>query len=183
MSQVIYDDLTLEQFRRLPEAKPSLEFFDGKVTQKVAAKRSHSVIQTLLCAELTSFAKREALGEAYVELRCTFGGSSIVPDLCFFDRRQVPREEDVTTPPDLIVEILSPGQTVTHASRRMEWCIDHGVRLGWLIQPSKQTIAVFHESAPKEVLGLDDVLDGRDVLPTFRLPLRDLFGWIHPATA
>jgi Uma2 family endonuclease len=34
MPHVIYDNLTLKQFLRLPERKPPLEYIDGKVVQK-----------------------------------------------------------------------------------------------------------------------------------------------------
>ena len=34
MGRVIYDSLTLEQFLKLPEAKPPLEYIDGLVVQK-----------------------------------------------------------------------------------------------------------------------------------------------------
>ncbi len=48
MPHAIFEDLTLERFLRLPEAKPALEFIDGKVVQKVSPKRTHSTIQLTL---------------------------------------------------------------------------------------------------------------------------------------
>ena len=35
MGHVVYDDLTLERFLRLPETKPALEYLRGKVVQKM----------------------------------------------------------------------------------------------------------------------------------------------------
>ena len=32
---------SLEEFLKLPEEKPALEYFDGKVTQKVSPKTRH----------------------------------------------------------------------------------------------------------------------------------------------
>jgi len=40
--------LTLEQFWALPEEKPSLEYLDGAVTQKVSSKARHSALQAAL---------------------------------------------------------------------------------------------------------------------------------------
>ena len=37
--------MTLEEFLKLPEEDPPLEFADGKVTQKVSPKAKHSVIE------------------------------------------------------------------------------------------------------------------------------------------
>ena len=104
-SEVIFDGLTLEQFLRLPEAKPALEYLDGKVVQKVSPKLDHSLIQADLPGRLNAHARARNLGRTFVELRCSFGGRSIVPDICFFARGRLPRNpngrylQDVFAPP------------------------------------------------------------------------------------
>jgi Uma2 family endonuclease len=184
MDHVIYDALSLDQFLRLPEAKPALEYIDGKVTQKMAAKRAHSALQNDLAAEIRAFARPRHLGRGYTELRCTFDGRSLVPDLVFFARGRIPKDEDgrqvddVFLPPDLMVEILSPGQTVKNLSIRLNWCVRHGVRLGWLIQPRRRRAYIFRADRSILTLELGQDLDGEDVLPGFRLPLATLFGWL-----
>jgi Uma2 family endonuclease len=178
---VIFDGLTLEQFLRLPEAKPALEYIDGKVVQKVAAKRAHSVLQTLLSARLLEHARPRRLGLPYIELRCTFGGRSLVPDLSFFVRGRIPKDakgklvDDVFLAPDWAIEIISPGQTVKNLSARLTWCVAHGVRLAWLIQPTRERALIFR---PVETLERDAILSGEDVLPGFALTLAELFGWL-----
>src|SRR4051812_31949615 len=75
----IYVGMTLDQFLVLPEAKPALEFLDGLVVQKVSPKTTHSVLQTELVARVREYARPRRLGSPYIELRCTFGGRSMVP--------------------------------------------------------------------------------------------------------
>ena len=124
------------------------------------------------------------LGLPYPELRCTFGGESIVPDLCVFARGRIPRDEhgrlvdDVFLPPDLAIEILSPGQTLKSLGAKLSRCVRHGVRLGWLIQPRRSRVFVFRPDRPVETLELGGVLQGEDVLPGFALPLSEMFGWL-----
>ncbi len=181
---VIYRGITLEQFLRLPEAKPALEYIDGMVVQKVSPKTTHSVLQLHLGSYLLAFGRRMKLGLPYPELRCTFGGRSIVPDIAFFARGRIPRDkrgkrvDDVFLPPDLMIEIISPGQTVKALSARASWCVDHGVHLCWVIQPRKDRVHVFRPGQPPEVLELGDTLSGSLVLPEFALPLEELFGWL-----
>jgi Uma2 family endonuclease len=133
--QMIYDDLTLKQFLRLPEAKPALESIDGKV----APKRSHSVLATLLCTHMIGYSRPRKLGLVYIELRCTFGGRSLVPDLCFIPRGRIPRGpdgdpvDDIFFAPDLAIEMIFPGQTVKNLFARLTWCVRNGVRLAWLM--------------------------------------------------
>jgi Uma2 family endonuclease len=181
MDRVIFRSISLERFLRLPEAKPALEYIDGEVIQKVSPKQTHSVMQAELLVEMMQFARRGRLGRAYPELRCTIGGNSLVPDVCFIASDRVPRDEDgqlvddITIPPDLWVEIISPGQTVRSMSARLLWCLGQGVRLGWLVQPRRERVYVFEPGAAHRVLGRGDDLDGGAVLPGFRMALAGLF--------
>lgn len=184
MPHVIYDTLTLKQFLRLPEAKPALEYIDGMVIQKVSPKTTHSVIDSMLVLRLLSHARPRRQGFAYIELRCTFDGRSLVPDISYFVTGRIPRDrkgkrvDDVFLAPDLAIEIISPGQTVKDLSARLSWCIDHGVRLAWLIQPTKSRVYVFRPESPRSILERGETLDGGEVLPGFELPLAELFGWL-----
>jgi Uma2 family endonuclease len=184
MGRVVYDDLTLEKFLRLPETKPALEYLQGKVVQKVSPKTTHSVLQMMLGSHILNYAMPRKLGRPYPELRCTYGGESIVHDLCFFERGRIPRDEhgrlvdDVLLPPDLAIEILSPGQTVKNLGAKLSCSMDRGVRLGWLIQPRRSKVFVFRPDRPVEALELGGTLQGEDVLPGFALPLAEMFGWL-----
>jgi Uma2 family endonuclease len=80
--------------------------------------------------------------------------------------------------PDLVIEILSPGQTVKALSSRLSRCLAQGVRLAWLVQPSQRRVFVFRPGHPPETLGIGDELLGEGVLPGFRLPLAEMFGWL-----
>ena len=184
MSTAVREVLTLEQFLQLPEIKPPLEFLQGRVVQKVSPTLPHGAIAIDLGSAINQHARPRRLGRAFVEVRCSFGGESFVPDLCFFVRGRVPKDsggqlvEKVFQPPDLAVEIISPGQTVAQLSARLERCIRKGVRLAWLIQPRRRRVFVFHPGQTRQTLELGDVLPGEDVLPGFALPLDELFGWL-----
>jgi len=181
---VIFEGLSLEQFLALPEAKPALEYIDGKVVQKVSPKATHSVLQSNFPSCIDGHARPRGLGRAYPELRCTFGGRSIVPDVSFFARGRLPRDkrgrllDDVFQPPDLAIEILSRGETIRNLSAKLEFCIRNGVRLGWLVQPTRDRVFVFRPGHPAEILEGAAVLTGDGVLPDFTLPLPELFGWL-----
>ena len=181
---VIFEGLTLEEFLRLPEAKPALEYLDGKVVQKVSPKVTHSVFQRNFLVHLDGHAHARRLGRCYPELRCTFGGRSLVFDLSDFARGRLPRDQqgqfldDVFLPPDLAVEILSRGQTIRKMTSRLEFCVRSGVRLAWLVQPTKKRVFVFRPGRPNEILEGAVVLSGEDVLPDLTLPLAELFGWL-----
>ena len=61
----------------------------------------------------------------------------------------------------------------------MTWCVQNGVRLAWLIQPTRSRVFVFQPDRATKTLEAGDVLCGEDVLPGFALPLDEMFGWLY----
>jgi Uma2 family endonuclease len=176
--------VSVEQFLKLPEIKPPLEFVCGRVIQKCASGMSHSTIRSNLAGCILEYAKRRKLGHAFFSLRYTFGGESRVPDVSFIARDRFPRDkrgrlaEDVMVAPDLAVEILHPGQTTKELTSKLIRSINQGVRLGWLIQPRKEQVTIYKPGRPVKVLRSGEILEGDDVLPGFGLPLDEMFGWV-----
>src|SRR5947208_16599976 len=85
--------LTLEAFLKLPEKKPALEFEDGRATQKVSPKGRHSVLQAKVAEYLNRFAEPRKLAFAFPELRATYAGISLVPDVSVYRWERIPRDE------------------------------------------------------------------------------------------
>lgn len=77
--------------------------------------------------------------------------------------------------PSLAVEVLSASNTPAEMRRKLQDYFTAGVRLVWFIDPVVQTARVFTSPGRGRSIGRDGVLDGGDVLPGFRLPLRELF--------
>jgi Uma2 family endonuclease len=76
--------MTLVEFLWLPETKPANEFIDGQIIQKPMPQGKHSLIQGELTVNIKAAFKPQRLVRAYPELRCSFGGRSIVPDVTVF---------------------------------------------------------------------------------------------------
>lgn len=173
--------LTLEEFRALPEEEPALEYEDGTVTQKMSPKAHHSAIQYELAARFNQFALPRRLARAFPELRVTFGGVSYVPDisLILWDRIPVDASgtllQDVIEPPDVVVEILSPGQGVTALVGRCVWYVEQGVKVALLVDPAERTILLFRIDQHPRVLAGEDGIELEDVLPGFQATVKDVF--------
>ncbi len=181
--------LTLGEFLRLPEEKPALEYIDGRIEPKdspLSPQRLHSAIQTELAACLNQFARPAGLGRAFVELRCTFAGRSIVPDVVFQLPEHIPVDargrftNESTIPPDIHIEVISPKQGLRKAREKLTHATVHGCPLGWLIDPERDIVEVYRAGRPPERLASDGFLDGEPVLPGFRLPVSEVFGWLMP---
>ena len=82
--------LTLEEFLKQPETKPASEFIDGRVEQKLMPQGKHSRLQLRFCEQVNEVAEANQCAIAFPELRCTFGGRSIVPDATVFHWERIP---------------------------------------------------------------------------------------------
>jgi Uma2 family endonuclease len=173
--------MTLEQFLRLPEEEPALEYWDGEVTQKVSPKGPHSALQAGFVELLSQIAGRGRPFRVFTEARITFSGISTVPDLLIYRRERVPRDpsgdvaEDFTTPPDVAVEIISPGQSRTQLLARCRWYVVNGTRLGLFADPRRRVVRLFRAGTESGDLRGSSVLDLRDVLPGMTLTVDDFF--------
>ncbi len=79
--------------------------------------------------------------------------------------------------PDLAVEVASPTQYHPAMDAKARLYLGAGTRLVWVIWPRYQQVDVWHPGATArtKTLGIDDTLDGEDVVPGFTLPVATLF--------
>jgi Uma2 family endonuclease len=186
MVQTPLKPLCLEEFLTLPETKPASEFFDGQITQKPMPQGKHSTIQCDLGTTINGALKPGKTARAYPELRCTFGGRSIVPDIAIFTWERIPRDTNgkvantFSIAPDWTIEILSPDQSQTKVVRNILHCLDHGTQMGWLIDPEEEmifvylanrTIAVFDKPAQR--------LPVPDFAAVVEVTIEQIFSWLE----
>jgi Uma2 family endonuclease len=175
--------LTLEEFLRLPEEKPALEYADGEVTRKVSPKFRHGRLQYVT----TGYLDRPGLSVAASEARVTFAGRSYVPDVVAFTWERRPLDElgefpdDVTIPPDIAVEIRSPDQSLREQIAKCRWYVANGVRVSPLIDPITRTVRVFRPDDEQGPLAGDDLVDLSDVIPECRFTVAELFAALRPS--
>lgn len=177
--------LTLEEFLKLPETKPASEYIDGQIIQKPMPQGEHSAIQTEFSTAINAVLKPKKVARAFSELRCTFGGRSIVPDIAVFTWERIPRKENggvnniFAIAPDWTIEILSPDQSQTKVTKNILHCLNHGTQMGWLIDPDEQTLFIYYPDRPTEVFEQPTAqLSMPSFAHEFQLILGDLFSWL-----
>jgi Uma2 family endonuclease len=185
MVQTPAKPLTLEEFLKLPETEPASEYIDGQIIQKPMPQGKHSVIQGELIIVINAVVKPKKVARAFPELRCTFGGRSIVPDVAVFAWERIPRNENggvanvFKVAPDWIIEILSPDQSATKVTKKILHSLKHETQMGWLIDPDEQTIFVYQSNQQPEVFDEpDDELPVPPFASELRLTVGDVFGWL-----
>lgn len=140
--------LTIEQFLKLPhlQESPASEHVDGVAVQKSMPKTRHAILQKRLMTEID---RHSELYTAPPELRCSFAGQSVVPDIAVnaWERIHVNEmgepEDNVTAAPDWSIEILSPDQKANRLIDNLLHCIKHDSRLGWMLDPDDYSVLIF----------------------------------------
>ena len=77
--------------------------------------------------------------------------------------------------PDLVVEVVSPGNSVADAQLRAQMWLDAGVRLVLTAYIQTSEIHAHHNDGTVQVFGIADTLTCEPVLPGFSCPVADIF--------
>ncbi|MBZ0290616.1 MAG: Uma2 family endonuclease, partial [Anaerolineae bacterium] len=99
------------------------------------------------------------------------------PDVGFIAAERLPDglpDGYVPFAPDLAVEVVSPNDKAADVQQKIATYLKYGTRLIWVFYPKTQSVVV-HTRDGAKTYTIDDTLDGGEVLPGFRLPLRDVF--------
>jgi len=181
--------LSLEQFLAMEETKPASEYACGEVTQKPMPTNAHGALQLYIAMLIYQFLARTKLGRVRPEWRCIFGPvrrkRTYIPDVVYVSFERMPpgdaREQAyVETAPDLVVEVLSPGESAERFARKLRFYLLHGVRLVWVVDPDAETITVYTPgTADERILRPGDTLDGGEILPGFSASVAEIMAQLE----
>ena len=101
------------------------------------------------------------------------------PDVAFVRRERVEEVGDVEGywpgAPDLAVEVISPSDTYGEVQEKVFDWLDAGTKMVILVMPRKRTVTVYRSLSDIIMLTEHDMLDGGDVVPGWKIPVRELF--------
>jgi Uma2 family endonuclease len=101
------------------------------------------------------------------------------PDVAFVCKDRIPPPDQQAgfwpLAPDLVVEIISPSETAEEIQDKVQDYLAAGTRLIWLVYPSIRAVVEYQSPTQIRQLGVEETLEGGEVIPGFRYPLKDLF--------
>jgi Uma2 family endonuclease len=77
--------------------------------------------------------------------------------------------------PILAVEILSPSVTHEELVEKLQDYLQNGVPVVWIVDPDLRTVTVHRPGMEPEMFNARQELSGEPELPSFRVPVADLF--------
>ncbi|MDF0553785.1 Uma2 family endonuclease [Kamptonema sp. UHCC 0994] len=172
--------LTLEDFLALPQGDVHYEFVDGQAVPKVSPKYFHSSLQLalMLLIRAWSRARGRVLPEWALILKRNGQDWAPVPDLTYISYEGLPaswkRNQACPVPPELVIEIISPDQTLKEFEDKAKDYFAAGVLRVWVVDPEAMTIRIFYPD------GLIEIYTDRTpivdlLLPGLELSTRQIF--------
>ncbi len=136
-----------EDYLRLPDNGFRYEIVKGELIMSPAPTTRHQLMATYMVSALFDFAKKHKLGEVFsapIDVRLGHSAALVQPDILFIakERLRIVKEQNIEGPPDLIVEILSPGTAVYDRQNKFQAYAAAGVREYWLVDPDGCTVEV-----------------------------------------
>ncbi len=179
--------VSLDEFLAMPETEPPSELIDGEVVQKMAPSLYHGILTAELILLLGTYLHDSREGRVVNEVRHVQPGEQRVflPDVNVTLKQQIPQARRVRTvgpipiPPDLAVEVVSPGESIGRVLERADFYMRSGTRLLWIIDPETETITAYHPGKPPSVHRAPAVINAQPVLRAFQLDLAALFAVLH----
>ena len=173
--------MTPEELLGMPDLGRYDALIDGELKERcVSVESSHTSFE--LNGELRTHLKATGLGwgfqsdcglqifaESPTKVRFADGG--------FYRKERGPRpgHGHLRFAPDLVIEVVSPGDDAEEVDAKVEDYLGAGVAMVWVAYPLTRHILVFTANKEAQRLGPDDELTGGDVLPGFSVAVKDVF--------
>jgi Uma2 family endonuclease len=177
--------LTLEEFLSLPETDTIYELVDGAALPKykneqMSPKFFHGSTTGSLFILLSKWAQKKGrvVIEWSVKLTKNKQDWIPVPDLTYVSYQRLPldwlKDEPCPVIPELVIEIISPGQTFGDMIEKATYYLQAGISLVWIVDTVSQTITVFTSSSLPTTYRNQQIIS-HELLPDLQIIPEEVF--------
>jgi Uma2 family endonuclease len=170
----------------LPPGVSGYELVDGELQEVTPVGPRHGRIAGQVHAHLSAHVREHGVtGQVYIEAGYVLGlrrdpERLRAPDVSFVSAENLERHGGEPArgffhlAPDLAVEVESP-EGPRALQQRIRDYLEAGARLVWVIHSLTRQATVYRADGSTSRLQDQDQLDGEDVLPGLKIPLKELF--------
>lgn len=165
-------------------ADSRVELIEGEIVAMPFNNSLHGWIVIFLGGKLSLFVAQNKLGlvtgaDAGFVLERNPDGRDTVRglDIAFISRAKAPVALPTTwldVVPDLVVEVMSPSNTVSDTNLKIDQLLRAGCPQVWIVHPDLRRVDV-HSAAGIQIYREDDTLSAPDILPGFEIAVSDIF--------
>lgn len=175
--------ITAEELLSMPDDGFRYELVTGELRRMPPAGSEHGYVAINIGTSLNDHARTTGLGRVYAAetgFKLASDPDTVrAPDVAFVSRERVERAGRVVGfwpgAPDVAVEVVSPGDTHAQVVEKALAWLEAGCRMVLAVDPERRTVTVYRSLEEIRMLTQDDVIDGADVVPGWKLPVADIF--------
>ena len=176
--------MTADELFNMPDDGMRHELVRGELRTMPPGGWGHGRDSSKLDRSLGNHVEAHGLGEVATNepgfLLTTDPDTVRAPDVAFVRSERLaganPERGYYPGVPDLAVEVISPNDLYTEVDEKVGEWLEHGTRMVLVVNPRRRTVAVHRPGRDVRILGVEDTLDGEDVVPGWTMKVRDLFG-------
>lgn len=171
-----------EEFMALSKDGHRYELVQGALVDMGNSGMEHGGIGSFLGGLIAVYVRQQKLG-IVCDSSTAFtlkNGNKRSPDVSFVAKERLkglkrPPRGFFQGSPDLVVEILSPSNTIEEIHDKIVEYFENDTRLVWVVHPDEKYVLVYHCPEPDRFLRPQDSLDGEAIVPGFEMAVADLF--------
>jgi Uma2 family endonuclease len=173
--------LTPEAVERASERDGKLyELIDGELKEKQVGFRSLFIAGRIIERLNAQLYPQEGAAAGEVMIYCfDRPNHGRKPDVVYLGKNRwegnrMP-DGDLHSPPDLVAEVLSPGNGGIELEDKLDEYLVAGIPLVWIVNPDRRTIRVYRNDGTTHLFRGQEVIENEPLLPGFRLSASDVF--------
>ena len=171
--------MTAEELMNIDDDSHRHELIKGELLTMPLPKDEHGRVTANLLVTLGQYVKANRLGRVRAESGYHIESDPdtvLGPDASFIAQGRIndPIEGYYPGPPDLVVEVLSPGDRRGKVEHKLRLWLESGVRSVWLVSPRRRTVEVISSTDERKILHeTEELVD--DTVPGFRVKVSEIF--------
>lgn len=181
MFQTSDTSITGEMLALMPDPGPA-ELVAGKLVKTSAKTPLHGMFVGRIARLIDDFVQQHNSGEVMVGEVGIYTGRNPdtvrAADVLYISHERLARatpDSFLDVAPELIVEILSPGDRWANVRQKLREYFAVGVNVVLLVEPQARLVSLYRSPTELVELNADETLKLDDILPGFSLPLSQLF--------
>jgi Uma2 family endonuclease len=183
MSATLTKSMTADELLAMPSDGYRYELVKGELIRMSPAGFNHGEVAMNIGSALHRYVKQNKLGQVCAAetgfILAQNPDTVRAPDSAFIGRDRVSAAGKVKGywigPPDLAVEVTSPGDTVREVEEKVAEWLEAGTRMVWVVSPKFRRVTAYRSLTDIRTFTEKDTLDGGEVVPGFAIKVSEIF--------
>ena len=175
--------LTAEDLLLISEPGKRFELVNGELVEMAAGGLEHGLVEAEILGLIRDHVRRHRLGVvvgAETGFVLSRNPDTVrAPDVAFIAKGRLPGQEARLKfgelAPDLVVEVVSPGDTAQEVDAKAREWLRAGVKAVWAVYSRTRSAVVYGDGDEVRQLSEHETINGGQVLPGFSCQVSDFF--------